>query len=245
MKAVFEGLLLSLGYFSQIHFPYQIKEVSKKHYGFLALGLPLVGLVLGGITVLLYKVLSFYVDGNYGGVVSGVVYFALYGFIHLEAMADIIDAYYAKHSGKDVYAVLKDPNVGALGAIGTFSFMILKIVAIVYLLKMALFWQIVLVMILSRFMAVVLIYKSNLFHIDSKFIYKMKEGIDQKNLFLLSSMIIVVTFFINFWLLFLALLMTYFLQLFLQKNIGFLNGDGLGFVIEMVELFLFNVLILF
>ena len=244
MKAFFEGVLLSLGYFSQIHLPYQVKEVSKKHYGFLALGLPFVGLVLGGITVLLYKVLSFYVDSIYGGVVSCVVYFALYGFIHLEAMADIIDAYYAKHSGKDVYVVLKDPNVGALGAIGTFSFMILKIIAIVYLLKMALFWQIVLVIVLSRFMAVVLIYRCK-FHKDSKFIYKMKEGIDQKNLFLLSSLIIVVAFFINFWLLFLALFMTYFLQRFLQKNIGFLNGDGLGFVIEIVELFLFNVLILF
>ncbi len=245
MKAVFEGILLSLGYFSQIHFPYQVKEVSKKHYGFLALGLPLVGLVLGGIVILLYKVISFYVDGNYGGVVSGVVYFALYGFIHLEAMADIIDAYYAKHSGKDIYTVLKDPNIGALGAIGTFSFMLLKIASMIYLFKMAMFWQMIVVMILSRFMALVLIYTSDSFHKDSKFIYLLKEGIEYKYFIVFSFLIVSATIFNTWWLLVCAFLTTYLLQNWLKKNIGFLNGDGLGFVIEVVEFVLFNLLIFF
>ena len=240
MRAIFEGLVLSLGYFSQIHLPYRVQKVIPRVYGFMALSLPFVGMLLGILTVAIYLFVSSLFDDVYGGVFAAIVYMALYGFIHLEGMSDIIDAYYAKHSGKEVYTVLKDPTIGALGAIGTFCFILLKSLVLFYLFRSQLFYGVIVGMGLSRLMAVVLIYLAS-FHSGSTFIMKMKKGISLQAFWAVVCVVAMMSMLVSFTLFLLALVVTYILYIWLQKNIGFLNGDGLGFVIEIIEWVLFNI----
>jgi adenosylcobinamide-GDP ribazoletransferase len=168
----------------------------------------------------------------------------MYGFLHLEAVADITDAYYGGHSGKDTHKILKDSHIGALGAIGTFSLIIVKVLALSFLLIIQNYLGIVAVLFISRLMAVFSIYNFE-FHKDSKFVHSLKEPLDKKSMIIFSLLSMLVLFGIgNIWLIVPALLTTWLLKIWLIKNIGFLNGDGLGFIIEINELLLLSLLIL-
>ena len=70
----------------------------------------------------------------YKAILCAILYLFLYGFLHLEAVCDTIDGYFASLSNKDVYEVMHEPQVGSIGAIGGFCFVLLKVLAISYLL---------------------------------------------------------------------------------------------------------------
>lgn len=244
MKNFFEGFVLSLSFFTQFNLPYYVKNINNKTYKYLALTIPLNGVILGGVTTLLFMILSLYANDIYIAILVSVVYLFLYGFLHLEAVADITDAYYASHGGKDAYEILKDSHVGAIGAIATFSLIILKVSAMSHLLIEGDFLGILAVLYLSRFMIVGTIYKS-IFHKESKFIYSMKNQLDKKSMTILALIsLIIIILLDNILLIPIALMSTILLKNWLIKNIGFLNGDGLGFMIEINELLLLNILIL-
>lgn len=243
MRRFFEGTLLSICFFTQFPIFYKVKEMHKETYGYLAIMIALSGLILSAFIITLFTLLSPYASEIYVAVIVSVLYLFMYGFLHLEAVADIIDSFYAKHGGKDAYIVVKDSHVGALGAIGTFSLVILKVAALSTLLLEGSFLGIVAVLYLSRMMATGAIYSFD-FHPESGFILSMKEALERKSMLLLFIISIMILLFLGHLLLLpLAIMITLFLHWWLQKYIGFLNGDGLGFIIEFNELLLLNVLI--
>ena len=102
------GFKFALSYFTIL--PVKFKEdddLSKKEIlSFMLFSLPLLGLILGFITLVLYHFLA---DLSwFGATICAVSYIILYGFIHTEAIIDVVDAIYAKHSGKDAYEVIPD-----------------------------------------------------------------------------------------------------------------------------------------
>jgi len=221
MKQFFEGTLLSICFFTIFPIFYTVKEMSQERYRYLAIMIALSGLILGGFIITLFFLLSPYANALYVSVLVSVLYLFMYGFLHLEAVADIIDSFYAKHGGKDAYVVVKD---GALLLEGNF----LGIVAVLYL---------------SRMMATGAIYNFS-FHPESTFILSMKEALNNKSMLIFLLISLTILFFLNhLWLLPFAVLATLALRWWLKKYIGFLNGDGLGFIIEFNELLLLNVLI--
>ncbi len=243
MRSFFEGTLLSICFFTQFPIFHKVKEMHKETYGYLAIMIPLSGLLLSAFILATFTLLVPFAHEIYVAIIVSVVYLFMYGFLHLEAVADIIDSFYAKHGGKDAYSVVKDAHVGALGAIGTFSLVILKVSALSYLLIEGDFLGIIAVLYLSRMMATGAIYSFD-FHPDSTFILSMKEAINRKSMFiflLISIMILLILK--NLLLLPFAIMITVMLHWWLKKYIGFLNGDGLGFIIELNELLLLNILI--
>ncbi len=115
MNSIYLGLKFVFSYFSII--PVKFKkddDLSQKEVlNYTMFFLPLVGFVLGTITVVLYNFLD--EVPILGAIIASCIYFVLYGFIHTEAVLDIVDAIYAKHSGKDAYKIIKEPTVGAIG----------------------------------------------------------------------------------------------------------------------------------
>ena len=243
MRSFFEGFMLSICFFTQIPALYHVKKVTKETYKYLALTIPLTGLILAFLAILFFHLLSTHVNETYVAILASVFYLFMYGFLHLEAVADIIDAYYGGHSGKDVHKILKDSHVGALGAIGTFSLILVKISALSYLLLEGNYLGIVAVLFISRLMVVGAIYRFD-FHAESKFIHSMKEPLDKKSIAIFTVVSLLIVLSLNHLLLILpALFITLMIKKWLIKNIGFLNGDGLGFIIEINELILLNILI--
>jgi len=185
----------------------------------------LVGAILGSIVVFSYLILPF--DNLYKSILVSILYLFLYGFLHLEAVADTIDGYYASLSQKDVHKIMKEPQVGAMGAIGSFCFVLLKILAMGWLLYHHYFITIILALILSRF---TLLFSLEFeFHTDSKFIHSLQQS------FKLTTIQKII--FFPFY-----KLVKYILSK-VHQVLGLLNGDTLGFTIELTEILYLNLFI--
>lgn len=149
--------------------------------------------------------------------------------MHLEAVCDTIDGYYASLSKKDVHAVMHEPQVGAIGAIGGFCFILLKVSALAYLLYFEYYITIIGAIVFSRFS---LFFALDLeYHKSSHFIKSIQESF--------TTPIWIRLLFLPFSLL------TKIILTLVEKKIGFLNGDTLGFNIEIQEIIYLNIAIIF
>jgi adenosylcobinamide-GDP ribazoletransferase len=200
--------------------------------------LPLGGLVLGSISLGIFTLLESL--GWLGALVAAVAYMMLYGFLHTEAIMDVADALYASHSGKDAYAIIKEPTVGAMGVLWAGCMVLLKVTGIIYLLlhrEYALFLS---VLIISR-LGLLLLFFTQTFR--SSFITKMQEGFSKT--YFMASLILftLIGIVLSSWhflvLLGVGLLFSYLLANLLRKKLGFINGDVLGTTLESTELVLF------
>ena len=188
--------------------------------------LPLVGLILSFLIVLLFLVLP--LPTIYKAIFCSILYLFSYGFLHLEAVCDTIDGYFASLSKKDVYEVMHEPQVGSIGAIGGFCFVLLKVLAISFLLYSECYIALIVSLVLSRtslFFALDLEY-----HESSLFIKSIQEAF--------KTSVFVKLLFLPFHIFTKSILKT------LKKNLGFLNGDTLGFTIELQEIIYLNIAIL-
>jgi len=243
MRDFIDGVVLSLGYFTRIPISYRVEKVSDKSYGYLALTLPLVGALLGLVTVALFVWLQAYANSYFVAFLASVVYLFLYGFLHLEGVADIVDAWHGGHSGKDRYKIMKDPHIGAVGALWTFGLVLVKIASMTMLLATGAYGGVISALILSRFGVLWVIFTGS-FHEASRFIYQMKQNITRNEMGLVTLLVASLLFLTGYlWLLPIVAGGVYLLYRWLQRSFGFVNGDGLGFVIEVVETALLTVMV--
>ncbi len=221
------GIKYSISYFSTLPIKVGKFEANHDFYKGVLFGLPLVGLISAVITIVLFLILPFPII--YKSILCSILYLFLNGFIHLEGVGDTIDGYFASFGKKDVYEVMKEPQIGAIGAIGTFCFVLLKILAFSYLLYNEQYFFIILALVLSR--ASIFFALDLDFHKDSLFIHSLKSSIK-------------VSMF--FKVLFVPIdILTKLTLKKLKKQLGFLNGDTLGFNIEVTEIVLLNIGVLF
>ena len=203
--------------------------------------LPLLGFFLGLIVVFLYGFLE-KIDWL-GALICSIVYMMLYGFIHTEAILDVVDAIYAKHARKDAYEVIKEPIVGAMGVLYSVSLVILKLSCIVFLLLNNFFLEFISVLIVSRLMLIFLI---RFFEFKSSFITLLKDSLSFNTLVFASFFTIIMIFLLigikSLVLLILGFLFSFFIFKFIKRSLGFLNGDCLGTTLELTEILLFIVI---
>lgn len=239
MNSIYLGLKFVFSYFSII--PVKFKkddDLSQKEVlNYTMFFLPLVGFVLGTITVILYNFLD--ALPILGAIIASCVYFVLYGFIHTEAVLDVVDAIYAKHSGKDAYKIIKEPTVGAIGVLYSVVFVILKVAAFSFLLINQLYLELIAITITSRMGIQFTTYFSTF---KSTFVNLLSNSFRGKT-FLISTIIysLLILFLTKFSFLFfilLSFLLAILLAAFIKKILGFLNGDALGVVLESLEILL-------
>ena len=239
LKQLYLGLKFSFSYFSILPVSFQEKDdlSQKQVLGAMLFFLPLVGLVLGTMTLGLYQLL---LPLNwYGAIVSAVFYMILYGFIHTEAVIDVADALYASHSGKDAYVIIKEPTVGAMGVLYAIGAVLLKVSGIVFLLMHELFFEFLSVLLISR-LSLLMLFK--LYDFKSSFATLLKEALSKK--YLISSFILFIilgTLLKSEFLIFLliGLSFAYLISFVLKSKLGFVNGDVLGATLEGVEVLMF------
>jgi len=235
MRDFFNGLVLSLGYFTRIPIPYRVEKVTDKAYGYLALTLPFSGVVLSIITVALFVWLQAYAESDFVALLVSVGYLFMYGFLHLEGFADIVDAWHGGHGGKDRYEIMKDPHIGAVGALWTFGLVLIKVASMATLLLSGAYAAVISVLILSRWGVVWVIWLGT-FHEASRFIHRMQEGLDRQGMVVVTFMVAALLLFTGYlWQLPLTLALMFLLYRWLKRTFGFVNGDGLGFMIELTE----------
>ncbi len=242
MKQILDAFLFSLSYFSIIPVPTKNIEIKEETYKYTLFLFPLVGIILALLVVGVNLALSEVFNPIYSCFVSAILYLFLYGFLHLEAVCDVADGWFASYGGKDVYKIMKEPTIGAIGAIYTFCFVLLKVAIITYVLYEKEYLLFVIVCIFSRLN---LIYLLEYFKFNKNSFLALafqNAGVFKLKIYALLYVVLAFIFGTNALILFIvSLLSFYFILKILNNKFGFLNGDCLGFTIEHTELILLNI----
>jgi len=92
---------------------------------------PFVGLVIGGLTWLVWKGTMLVFPSLVAGVITLVVWVALTGGLHLDGLADCCDGLLASVSIERRLEIMKDSHMGAFGVIGLILVLLLKTAALI------------------------------------------------------------------------------------------------------------------
>ena len=242
MKQILNAFFFALSYFSIIPVFVKNMEINNETYKYTLVLLPLVGAILASLVIGLNLGLNEFFNPLYSAFVCGIVYLALYGFIHTEAIIDVVDAWFASYSGKDAYKIMKESTIGAIGALYGVAFVLLKVGIITYVLYEK---QYILFLIVCVFSRLNLIYLLGYFKFskDSFLSLSFEYGGIFK-LKIIALIYVIIAFLIGSNILFLfviSLLSFYFILKVLDNKFGFVNGDCLGFTLEHTELILLNI----
>ena len=242
MKQILNAFYFAISYFSIIPVFVKNMEIKEETYKYTIFFLPLIGAILASIVIALNLFLNEFFNPLYSSFVVAVIYLFLYGFLHTEAICDVVDAWFASYSGKDPYKIMKESTIGAIGALYAFSFVLLKVGIITYVLYEKQYMLFLIVCIFSRLNLIYLLEYFK-FSKDSFLSLAFANG-SVFTLKILSLIYLIFAFIIgsNVLLLFiLSLLSFYFILKVLDKKFGFVNGDCLGFTLEHTELVLLNI----
>ncbi|MDN5050057.1 adenosylcobinamide-GDP ribazoletransferase [Aliarcobacter butzleri] len=242
MKQLLNAFFFALSYFSIIPVFVKNMEINNITYKYTLALLPLVGAILASIVVCFNLFFNQFFSPIYAAFVSSVIYLFLYGFIHTEAIIDVVDAWFASYSGKDAYKIMKESTIGAIGALYAFSFVLLKVGIITYVLYQK---EYVLFLVVCIFSRLNLLYLLEYFKFSKDSFLSLafqSGGIFRLKIYAL--IYIIIAFFISkniFIILLLSLLSFYFILKILNNKFGFVNGDCLGFTLEHTELIILNI----
>ena len=244
-KNIYLGILFSFSYFSILPIKFKSTDniLNPHTLNVMLLSLPLVGWILGLLTVTIFALLSKL--GWYGAIFSAIFYMLSYGFLHTEAVIDVFDALYASHGGKDAYAIIKEPTVGAIGVLYGVVFVILKIAGIVMLFTHNLLLEFIAILVISRLSLLTLII---LHDFKSSFLAQLKDALD---LWFLALLFLIITItgllFLKSFLIWLimGIIFGFIISIFFVQKLKFANGDVLGATLEGVEILMFLVVAVF
>lgn len=239
MNNLWLGIKFALSYFTVFPVPFrETDDLSDPRVLRTMLAtLPLIGLILSGLSLGIFLALESL--GWLGALIAAVAYMAFYGFIHTEAIIDVADAAYAAHSGKDPYAIIKEPTVGAMGVLYGTGFLILKVAALSTLLMHHLFWPFVAIALISR---LGLLWLVTTREFRSSFVSQLRDSLPMRPLIVLGALYTAAGVWFLSWpfipLLGCGIAIALLLAALMKRSLGFLNGDTLGASLEGVELLL-------
>ncbi len=236
IKNIAKGFALSVSMLSTIPF-FKVHDFYKGINGYAVMFYPLVGFLLGSILLGVYLLLEPYVPNPHLGIMIFGLWVLLTGAIHLDGLSDTVDGLYVKK--EKAFEVMKDPHTGGMGMIFSVAFLILKAST---LMVFEAFHLLPLVLLLSRFNAVVAIYMYP--YISKNGIGSLaKEELNGYQVLVSAAYVIGVTLFFFVPLLFVSLFVMYVIKYYFLRRYGGFSGDIYGFMIEISELVLLNIIV--
>lgn len=106
------------------------KNWSAGDSGRAAVWYPLVGLLIGALTWLSWKVTMLFFPALVAAIVTLVVWVALTGGLHLDGLADCCDGLFVSAGAERRLEIMKDPHIGTFGVIGLVLVLFLKAAAL-------------------------------------------------------------------------------------------------------------------
>ncbi len=129
MKQQINLLLTAFGFFTRIPVPFKI-AFSQENLNKCNRYLPLVGLVVGGISALVFYLSSLILPHSVAVILSMGTSVLLTGAFHEDGFADVCDAFGGGWTKEKILDIMKDSRVGAYGAIGILLLLMLKFVTL-------------------------------------------------------------------------------------------------------------------
>jgi adenosylcobinamide-GDP ribazoletransferase len=91
---------------------------------------PLVGIVIGGLIWLVWRLLALCFPPLVVGVLTLIVWVVLTGGLHLDGLADCCDGLFASTTPQQRLEIMKDPHLGTFGAVGLMLVLVSKAAAL-------------------------------------------------------------------------------------------------------------------
>lgn len=92
-----------------------------------ALYFPLIGLLLGILTALLFKALSWFLPFFPAGVLAVIFMIAVSGGLHMDGLADTADGFFSARTRERILEIMKDSRIGTMGVLAVTSVILLKV----------------------------------------------------------------------------------------------------------------------
>jgi len=236
MSKILKGFALALSMLTTLPF-FKVHDFYKGINGYSVMFYPLVGALLGLMLYGVSLLLDPYLPHFHLGVILFALWVVLTGALHLDGFADTVDGLFV--SKERSLEVMKDPHNGGMGMLFGATFLLLKASSLVactdYLL-------LPLVLLLSRLMVVIAIYAYP--YISGGMGSLLKEELTFRELLVALLYSLVFVFLYKGWFLLLgSFVVLWIIKNFFIKRYGGFTGDIYGFTIEVIELFLLNLII--
>ncbi|MFH1823738.1 MAG: adenosylcobinamide-GDP ribazoletransferase [Candidatus Firestonebacteria bacterium] len=199
---------------------------------------PLAGLILGLILVGTNFILSLFLPSFASLLLTFAVYLLLTGCMHLDGFADTIDGLYGGKTKEEIFKIMDDSHLGAMGAVWLFIILILKVFLLVNFNISNLNIAFILMPVLSRTGIILQMFfappaknnglgsifckkvpfKQLIMAIGFSFLISLLVGLNGIFAFLITTVISIL------------------IALYFVKKIGGITGDIFGFTVEIIEI---------
>ncbi|MEW6379190.1 MAG: adenosylcobinamide-GDP ribazoletransferase [bacterium] len=201
---------------------------------------PVVGFLIGLALWGCQKLLGILFPPVTGDVVLILALAVISGGIHVDGFCDAVEGLYAGRSREEILRIMRDPQIGSIGALALFSLLALKI-AFLASLPNSIKGNILLIMpMLGRWIIVFLAATGNYARTDGGLGEAFFANTSLRQFFQASVLpVAVILLLFPLWGLFLLgllLALNYGLSLWIRSRIGGLTGDILGALNEVTEL---------
>ncbi len=241
MKNILKGFALSVSMLTTLPF-FKVHHFQTGINGIAVLFYPLIGALLGGILLGVFILLQPYIPNTHLLIFIFFLWVVLTGALHLDGFADTIDGLFvSKDRGLEV---MKDPHTGGMGMIFTVTFLIFKASS---LLHLGLLWSLPLILMLSRFNAVIAIFLLPYLRANGMSALAKAEFLRRhffSSVILVGVLLSLFPYYFSMIILGVSLLTFITLERFFKYRYGGMTGDIYGFLIEVTELVLLQAIII-
>ncbi len=230
-----KSFLLALQFLTRI--PVSINfDVSGKQLGQSVLSYPLVGLLIGGLLAVIALLLSQSPLILSAALLLGFWIF-ITGGLHLDGLADCSDAWAGGLNNRErSLEIMKDPNVGAIGAVVLISLLLVKWSALFsFLEQQQSLWVLVLIPMLGRCSILALILFSNYIRENGLGAQLTRELPSQMAKTLLALCVVVSFLILGFIPTISAIVVLALIRGLAQQRLGGMTGDVYGAAVEITE----------
>ncbi|WP_121967239.1 adenosylcobinamide-GDP ribazoletransferase [Myroides sp. N17-2] len=235
--------LTAVMFFTRIPIPFKVpysSEIMNKSQKYF----PLIGYIVGAMSVLVYICASYLFSKEIAIVLSIIGTVLLTGAFHEDGFTDICDSFGGGYGKEKIMTIMKDSRIGAYGVIGIVLLLLLKFLALVELAHLSTSLLLITMInghVTSRFAAATAIYTHK--YVRDTDDSKSKPMAQQKPSYtsLLCSLILTIIPYILFdsWLFIIPFFVCYlgkmYLTMYFKKHIGGYTGDCLGTIQQVCE----------
>lgn len=226
-----KAFITAISFFTRIPVPFI--EWDEENYKKGLYFLPLIGLIIGGLLYLLSLGLAFQ-PRLPKGILLYILYVYLSGGLHLDGLADSMDALMSGREREKQWEILKDPTLGSFGVLG----LILASLVYVYLFETHTY-ALLLIPAVGRVCGMFAAYRQS--HYNSQGMGKLLfDALTPWHLLIgilltapLSAWLLGLRSLISFAI---ALLLSISMRESIRKTLGGMGGDGVGMITEVASM---------
>ncbi|MBD2810278.1 adenosylcobinamide-GDP ribazoletransferase [Xenorhabdus sp. Vera] len=204
---------------------------------------PLIGLIIGGVSGLLFLTITYSGGGVYIGAISYVLALALFtGGLHLDGLADTCDGIFSARQREKMLEIMRDSRLGTYGGIGLIFCLLTKTLVVIdlsYYSPLHLLALLTCAPIVGRTVVVLFMYQQRYARehggMGSSYIGRVTASSTMLTLLIGSILVMALGNWQGLTAMAVTLLIVYGMALYFNNRLGGQTGDTLGAAIEVGE----------